>query len=113
MSSPEAESKKPVRLLVMGDSDFASDEYFPLSRFLQIYGNGAQLLLNAIGWTMEDEALTPVRAKTMTSRPIKVDSDRNVVLIKAGNIAGVPVLFCIVGIVVWRLRRSRRIGQKL
>jgi gliding-associated putative ABC transporter substrate-binding component GldG len=107
------ESKKKVRLLVMGDSDFASDEYFPMSRYLPIYGNGAQFLLNAIGWALEDEALAPVRAKTVTSRPIQLDPDQKVAVIKAFNILGIPLAFCAFGIFRWRVRRSRRQGQKL
>ena len=47
-----------------------SDEYLQLSRFLPVYQGGAQMLFNAISWTMEDEALTPVRTKTVASRPI-------------------------------------------
>jgi gliding-associated putative ABC transporter substrate-binding component GldG len=116
MSAPGAaptESKKRVRLVVIGDSDFASDEYFPLNRYLPIYGNGAQFLLNALGWTLEDEALTPVRAKTVTSRPIQLEPDQKVTGLKVFNVAGVPLAFCAFGIVRWRVRRSRRQGLKL
>ena len=60
-NAPATESKKPVRLVVMGDSDFANDEYVQLARFLQFYQAGAQLLFNAISWTVEDEALAPLR----------------------------------------------------
>ena len=111
--STPGESKKRVRMIVMGDSDFASDEYFPMSRFLPIYGNGAQFLLNALGWTLEDEALTPVRAKTVTSRPIQLDADQKVTGLKMVNVLGVPLAFCAFGIVRWRVRRSRRQSQKL
>jgi ABC-type uncharacterized transport system involved in gliding motility auxiliary subunit len=118
MSSPDAagsESKKPVRLLVAGDSDFASDEYVQLARnpILGLYGSGAQMLFNAIGWTLEDEALTPVRTKTMTARPISVDSDRTVVMVKALNIAVLPIAFCVLGVVLWRLRLARRQTQRI
>jgi len=82
-------------------------------RFLPIYGNGAQMLLNAIGWTLEDEALTPVRAKTVTSRPIQIDEGTNVAGLKVFNILGVPLAFCAFGIVRWRVRRTRRQSQKL
>jgi ABC-type uncharacterized transport system involved in gliding motility auxiliary subunit len=118
MSVPDAtaslnESKKPVRLIVFGDSDFASDEYLQMARFLPIYSGGAQLLFNAISWTLEDEALTPVRTKTVAARPIQIESDRKVTVLKSINIAGVPLAFCAFGLVRWRLRRSRRQGQKL
>ena len=112
-SLPPSESLKPVRLLVVGDSDFASDEYVQLSRYLPLYQNGAQLLFNAISWTLEDEALTPVRAKTMTARPIQIESEQKVALAKWGNIFGLPVIFCAFGILRWRVRRSNRQGQKL
>lgn len=107
------DSKKKVRLMVVGDSDFTSDEYFPMSRYLPIYGNGAQFLLNSLGWVLEDEALTPVRAKTVSSRPIQLDPDQKVLAIKAFNIVGIPLAFCVFGIFRWRVRGRRRQGQKL
>ncbi|HEX3697280.1 MAG TPA: GldG family protein [Polyangia bacterium] len=108
-----SESVKPVRLMVVGDSDFASDEYVQLARYMQLYQNGAQLLFNAISWTLEDEALTPVRAKTITARPIQIESEQKVALAKWGNIFGLPVIFCAFGILRWRVRRANRQGQKL
>ena len=73
-NAPPSESKKPVRLLVVGDSDFASEEYLQIGRYIPIYSGGAQMLLNAMGWATEDEALTPVRTKTLTARPIQASS---------------------------------------
>ena len=59
MSAPDeprrADSKQPVRLVVMGDSDFANDEYLQFARYLPFYQGGAQMLFNAIGWALEDE----------------------------------------------------------
>jgi gliding-associated putative ABC transporter substrate-binding component GldG len=112
-NQPPSESSKPVRLVMVGDSDFASDEYMQLARFLPFYQGGAQLLFNAIGWTIEDEALTPVRAKTVSSRPIEVESDSKVAAVKAFNIAGVPLLFIGFGLLRWRIRRGQRQGQTL
>ena len=112
-NQPPSESKKPVRMVVVGDSDFASDEYLQLARYLPFSQGGAQMLFNAISWTMEDEALTPVRSKTVAARPIEVASDGTVVAVKAVNIAGVPLLFIGFGIARWRIRRARRQGQKL
>jgi ABC-type uncharacterized transport system involved in gliding motility auxiliary subunit len=112
-NAPPSESKKPVRMVVVGDSDFANDEYLQLSRYLPFYQGGAQMLFNAISWTMEDEALTPVRTKTVASRPIDPVSDGTVMAVKAVNIAGVPLLFIGFGVLRWRIRRARRQGQKL
>jgi gliding-associated putative ABC transporter substrate-binding component GldG len=110
---PPSESKKPVRLMVVGDSDFASDEYLQMARYIPLYQGGAQMLFNGISWTMEDEALTPVRTKTLNARPIQVESDGAVTAAKAINIAGVPLAFIGFGLLRYRLRRSRRHGQKL
>ncbi len=111
--APPSESKKPVRLMVAGDSDFASDEYAHLARYLPIYQEGAQMLVNAVGWAMEDEGLTPVRTKTLTARPIQVESAATELGVKLFNIVGVPLAFVAFGIVRWRLRRARRQGLKL
>jgi hypothetical protein len=61
----------------------------------------------------EDEALTPVRTKTLAARPIQIESDAAVTALKAINIAGVPLAFIGFGVLRWRLRRARRTGQKL
>ena len=111
--TPPSESKKPVRLMVVGDSDFASDEYMQLARYLPIYQSGAQMLFNGISWTMEDEALTPVRTKTLQARPIQVESESTAAAVKAINIAGVPLAFIGFGFLRWRLRRARRNAQTL
>jgi ABC-2 type transport system permease protein len=110
---PPSESRKPVRMVVVGDSDFASDEYLQLSRYLPFYQGGAQMLFNAISWTMEDEALTPVRSKTVSARPIEIASDGTVTAVKAINIVGVPLMFIGFGLLRRQIRRSRRQGQTL
>jgi ABC-2 type transport system permease protein len=110
---PGVETPKPVRVVVVGDSDFANDEYVQLARMFQVYQAGAELLFNAIGWTVEDEALTPLRSKTLAPRPIKLSSERAGTILQVANMLGVPVAFCIFGVVLWRVRRLRRTGQKL
>ena len=98
---------------MFGDSDFASDEYLQMSRFLPIYQNGAQLLFNAISWTVEDEALAPLRMKNMAPRIISKQPDTTKALVQWGNIVGLPLAFCLFGVVRWRIRRSSRLSQKL
>jgi ABC-type uncharacterized transport system involved in gliding motility auxiliary subunit len=71
------------------------------------------MLLNAVAWTTEDEALTPVRTKTMTARPIEIGSPGTVIALQLMNVVGVPLAFVVFGVVRWRIRRSRRQGLKL
>jgi len=111
--APPSESKKPVRLMVIGDSDFASEEYLQLGRFLPIYQEGATMLFNAMGWATEDEALTPVRTKTLGARPIEIQSDVSVRVLQFLNVVGVPLAFVAFGVVRWRVRNARRHGLKL
>ena len=112
-AAPPSESKKPVRLVVIGDSDFASEEYLQIGRFLPIYQEGATMLFNSMGWTTADEALTPVRTKTLSSRPIEAPSAGTVVALQLLNAVGVPLAFVAFGVVRWRVRRARRQGLKL
>jgi gliding-associated putative ABC transporter substrate-binding component GldG len=110
---PPSDSKKAVRLVVVGDSDFANDEYLQAARFVPAYQNGAQMLFNAISWTIEDETLTAVRTKSVSSRPLRPDVDAKAGLYKTVNVAGVPLLFIAFGILRWRMRRAQRLEQKL
>jgi ABC-type uncharacterized transport system involved in gliding motility auxiliary subunit len=110
---PPSESQKPVRLVVIGDSDFANDDYVQLARAFPVYEAGAFLLHNAIGWTVEDEALIPLRSKSMGNRPMKAISEAKASTLKWVNILGLPVLFCAYGVVRWRLRRIARSSQTI
>jgi len=110
---PLGESQKPVRLVVIGSAAFATDEWTQLARFLPVYAAGAQLLYNAIGWTVEDEALIPLRSKTMDSRQIGTVSENRARLVQWANVLGLPVLFCLYGVARWRVRRSNRMNQRL
>jgi hypothetical protein len=112
-NAPVAESKRPVRLVVLGDSDFANDEYMQLARYLSFYSAGAQLLFNAISWTVEDEALAPLRLKNVIPRPIQLKSEATAALLQWTNILGLPLAFCVFGLVRWRVRQSRRLAQRL
>jgi gliding-associated putative ABC transporter substrate-binding component GldG len=110
---PLGESQKPVRLVVVGNAAFANDEWTQLARFLPVYAAGAQLLYNAIGWTVEDEALIPLRSKTMDSRQLPAVSEAKASAVQWGNILGLPLVFCLYGVGRWRLRKSNRMNQRL
>jgi ABC-type uncharacterized transport system involved in gliding motility auxiliary subunit len=110
---PLAETKKPVRLVVVGDAAFANDEWTQLARYLPVFAAGAQLLYNAIGWTVEDEALIPLRSKTMDSRQIAAISDAKASAVQWINVLGLPFAFCLYGVGRWRVRKSNRLNQRL
>lgn len=110
---PLAESAKPVRLVVVGDAAFAQDDWTQLARFMPVYAAGAQLLYNAIGWTVEDEALIPLRSKTMDARQLPAIKEGTATLVQWVNILGLPIAFCLYGVARWRIRRANRGNQRL
>ncbi len=107
-----SESTAPVRLLVVGDSDFASDEQFQHGPRQAMQANFL-FMMNAVDWLLQDEALIGVRGKTLQARPLTVTSESAPMLARYGNSLGLPLFFCAYGIVRWRLRRSRRASTSL
>jgi ABC-type uncharacterized transport system involved in gliding motility auxiliary subunit len=106
---------RSLRLVVVADSDFVSDRYMELLRAWPIYAGGPELLLNAVGWALEDDALTALRARVLRARPLDVDAGAAGAgaLILLANVAGVPLAVCAAGLLRWRWRTSARRRQRL
>lgn len=85
------------RIVVFGDSDFASNAYLGLS------GN-RDLILNTIGWLAEEEDLIAVRAKDPVSQPVILNmrQGRTVFWLP---VVGLPVLVGCIGVFVLVHRR--------
>jgi ABC-type uncharacterized transport system involved in gliding motility auxiliary subunit len=112
-------STRPVRLVIVGGSDFVSDRYMQLLRSFPIYAGGAQLLLNAVDWALEDDALTALRANVLKARPLRIDPAGDgggadlVALLTWGNVVGLPLAICAAGLLRWRWRSTTRRRQTL
>jgi ABC-type uncharacterized transport system involved in gliding motility auxiliary subunit len=108
------ESAAPGRLVVVGDSDFASDEYLRLPQMgLPQYINNLLLFMSVVDNLASDPGLIAVRAKGMASRPMSVGSDSTPSLVKWANVVGVPLAFIVFGVARWRVRTARRKTAKL
>jgi ABC-type uncharacterized transport system involved in gliding motility auxiliary subunit len=85
------------RIVVFGDSDFASNAYLGLS------GN-RDLILNTIGWLAEEEDLIAVRAKDPVNQPVVVNmrQGRTVFWLP---VVGLPVIVGCIGVLVLVYRR--------
>lgn len=97
------ESKSEARLVVVGTSAFAQDDFAGQSR-----GNQA-LLMNVTDWLLLDPALLAMRTRGLqlaTLKPELSDGTRNAV--KFGNALGLPLLLAAVGLIRWRMREARR-----
>ncbi len=90
------------RLVVIGDSDFASDAY------LDVLGN-RDVAMNAVAWAGGEETLTGVRPKDIpeVQRPLSplVLTERQARRLLAAVTAVIPGLVLLVGVAVVTLRR--------
>jgi ABC-type uncharacterized transport system involved in gliding motility auxiliary subunit len=110
---PLDESTGNPKLVLIGDSDFISDDYLRMARFVPAYQSNILLFLNALDDMAQDAALSSVRAKGVAAKPLTVGSDATPALITYGNVVGVPLLFILFGVVRWRVRNARRRNAKL
>jgi ABC-type uncharacterized transport system involved in gliding motility auxiliary subunit len=88
---------KEARLVVIGDSDFASNNAF------KFQSNG-DLFLNSVNWLAEEEDLISIRAKSVTNRSVTMTASqqRTFLLLSA---ALMPLAVIGSGIYIWVKRR--------
>ena len=89
---------KKARLVVVGDSDFASNQFFSLS------GN-SDFFLNASSWLAKEDNLISIRPRTRKWSPITL-SDTQGNLISMLGIIVFPSLVLLTGFRIWWKRRS-------
>jgi len=89
---------KSARLVVIGDSDFATDQV------LGGPGSDGDLFLNTINWLAQDENLISIRPKPETSRHITLTVAQGTALAWIDRFF-LPGIVIIVGISIWWKRR--------
>jgi ABC-type uncharacterized transport system involved in gliding motility auxiliary subunit len=94
----ESPVKQKGRLVVFGDSDFASNRYYNLS------GNG-NLFLNAVNWLTEEADLISIQPKTSSPRTIQLTPSQGRMIFFVSVII-LPLVVLIAGISIWARRRS-------
>jgi len=87
-------------VVVIGDSDFASDANF--SR----YGNG-DLLVNSIDWAVGQENLINLTPKDTIQRVLVPPQRYTLGMILFGSVFLLPGVVLLSGIIVWIQRRKR------
>ncbi len=88
------------RVVVVGDSDFASSNNFGQ------YGNG-DFLINAIDWAAKQENLINLTPKQSTQRILVMNNQSTMGLILLGTVFLLPGIVIIGGVAVWIQRRRR------
>jgi len=99
-NAPEGETAaggRETRLVLFGDSDFASNNYFGM-------GSNRDVMMNSIAWLNEKSDLISVRPKTQSPQPIILTGVQGSMLTL--YTLAVPLLAAVAGFVV-RVRRRR------
>jgi ABC-type uncharacterized transport system involved in gliding motility auxiliary subunit len=86
-----------TRLVVVGDSDFASDENFDNA-------NNGDLFLNSVSWLAQETSLISIRRNVQPFRRLVVNSSQET-FIKYSSVGMLPLLVLATGAVVWWRRR--------
>ncbi len=97
----KSESQTPQRssrLVIMGDADFASNQFIGMQQ-------NADLFLNAINWLSESEDLISIRPKPVADRRLAVSKSQAWIIFYV-TIIGYPSAILFVGFVVWFHRRK-------
>jgi len=98
VASKDAGENKKARLVVFGDSDFASNSAFGLQ------GNG-NLFLNTISWLAQDESFISIRPKNPDDRRLTMTEAQGR-LVSYVTLLFLPVGVLVAGISVWMKRRK-------
>lgn len=88
------------RVVVVGNAEFASDQYLRGSPEALVF------MLNAVDWLAQDEGLIAIRAKDRNPPPLVFESGLVRDLAKYGNLIGVPLVLVLVATLrMWRRRK--------
>ncbi len=86
-----------AHLVVIGDSDFATNQY------LNLYGN-RDFFSNSAAWLMEEEDLISIRPKERKSSPLALTDVQGKLIFAVGNIM-IPGAALLIGFRIWLKRR--------
>ena len=89
------------RMVVVADVDFLDDQFVRSSRQNLLFA------ANSVDWLAQDEALISIRSKDRTPPPLALESDFAKNALKWGNLVGIPLFFCLAGVLRVTGRRGR------
>jgi gliding-associated putative ABC transporter substrate-binding component GldG len=95
-----------TRIVLVGDGDFARDQYL---------GNRDNLTFfaNMVDYLVDDAGLITIRSKDITLAPLEQVSDGTKKILKYGNLIVPPVLVLAYGLLRWRMRKARKKALEL
>lgn len=95
-------SSPQTRILLVGDGDFARDQYIGGNR------DNVTFFANMIDYLVDDAGLITIRTKEAITPPLDPVSDAAKKLVKYGNLALPPLLVLAYGFLRWRMRKARK-----
>jgi gliding motility-associatede transport system auxiliary component len=93
------QNNKQQRIVVIGDSDFLSNNNLG-------HGANLDLILNIMNWLSNDEQLISINTKSAPDFKLEL-SDTEIAIIGFGFLLGLPGLFTFTGIFIWFKRRNQ------
>ena len=97
-SSADALKESKTRIVVVGDSDFATNLFFQRS-------GGGDLFLNAVNWLTLEEDLISIRPIDPSERSLRLMTPREVAFVQMASIFLIPLIIFLIGVGVWWRRR--------
>jgi gliding-associated putative ABC transporter substrate-binding component GldG len=91
-----------TRVVVVGDGDFARDQYMGGSR------DNLTFFANMVDYLMDDAGLITIRSKDVSLPPLEQVSDGTKKIVKYANLVLPPALVLIYGGIRWRMRKARK-----
>jgi len=91
-----------TRLVVVGDGDFARDQFMGGSK------DNLAFMANMIDYLVDDAGLITIRSKDASFAPLDVVSDGTKKAVKYANLVVPPLLVLLYGAVRWRMRKARK-----
>lgn len=95
---PSEQPVKKANLVVVGDSDFASNQYNQFS------GN-QDFFLNTASWLMEEEEMISIRPRERKASPLPLTKTQGSLVFIIGSVV-LPLLTAVTGVRIWWKRRS-------
>ena len=93
-------SQTKARMVIVGDADFASDNY------VQNYAN-LDFFINSIDWASKQDQSINLTPRQVTKRVLVNPTTESMNVIFVITVVTIPLLVLITGIIVWVYRRRK------
>ena len=100
------QSIKDVKLIAIGDGDFANEENKPPRENMTFF-------VNMVDYLMDDVGLAEIRTKASSESPIEETSDSMKKFIKYFNLIFPPALVLLIGLYKWNQKKQKKKNLQL